>query len=267
MSSGAVPTCVVRSPDGRGWTLLRGGAPYFIKGMGGTSRCARVAELGGNSVRTWSASDLGAALDAAHAAGLTVCAGLWVRHASLGPDWYDSPAHAAERDAKLAEMRDAVRTHKHHPALLMWAVGNEPNASGFNAHAPLWRFVNAAARLVKAEGAFAGSMLAAAHVRRHSRFALAHRPGARCHHGDDVAHGGAVRLPEHALPRRGLVVRQRVRLAAVPAAGQDAGTGVASRVRGDRVRALELVAGEDHDMGRAAGAEQQREGCHVSQRG
>ena len=157
----AVPTRVVR--DGAGWTLQRGGAPYFIHGAGGTGRNARAAELGANSVRTWSATDLGAQLDAAHAAGLTVCAGLWVRHASLGPEWYDSPAAAAERDAKVAEMLAAVAAHKRHPALLLWAVGNEPNAGGFNAHAPLWRFVNRVAQLVKREGAWCA----------HGRFAAA----------------------------------------------------------------------------------------------
>ena len=152
MSGGAVPTRVVRSPDGRGWQLLRGGAPYFIKGVGGTVRCARAAELGANSVRTWSATDLGAALDAAHVAGLTVCAGLWVRHAELGADYYGDGAAAAEqRAAKLEEFRVAVRTHRDHPALLLWAVGNEPNAHGFSALPGLFRFINEAARLVKTE--------------------------------------------------------------------------------------------------------------------
>jgi hypothetical protein len=151
--SAAVPTRVERSAGGHGWTLLRGGEPYHIRGVGGTGRCARAAALGANSVRTWSTSDLGAALDAAHAAGLTVCAGLWVRHANLGPGWYEDAAHAAERDAKLEEFRTAVRTHRNHPALLCWAVGNEPNANGFSAHAPLWRYVNALAQMCKQEGA------------------------------------------------------------------------------------------------------------------
>jgi hypothetical protein len=146
-----VPTRVARRPDGTGWVLLRGDEPYFVRGVGGTGRAARAAELGANSMRTWSATELGAALDTAHAAGLTVCAGLWVRHASLGPDWYEGAAHAAERQAKLDEFRAVVREHRAHPALLLWAVGNEPNASGFNAHAPLWRFVNQVARLVKEE--------------------------------------------------------------------------------------------------------------------
>ena len=146
-----VPTRMARRADGTGWVLLRGGEPYFVRGVGGTGRAQRAAELGANSMRTWSATELGAALDTAHAAGLTVCAGLWVRHASLGPDWYESAAHAAERQAKLDEFRAVVREHRDHPALLLWAVGNEPNASGFNAHAPLWRFVNQVARLVKEE--------------------------------------------------------------------------------------------------------------------
>ena len=33
--------------------LFRGGQPYFIKGAGGTNYMERLAQYGGNSIRTW----------------------------------------------------------------------------------------------------------------------------------------------------------------------------------------------------------------------
>ncbi len=176
-----LPTRVVRASDGHGWTLLRGDAPYYIHGVGGTGQLARAAALGANSARTWSTSELGATLDAAHAVGMTVCAGLWVRHASLGADWFESTSakHVAERAAKLEEFRAAIRAHRNHPALLLWAVGNEPNADGFNGHAPLWRYVNELARMVKAEGACGAAQACACVVAACSRLDWA-SPQTRC---------------------------------------------------------------------------------------
>src|SRR5262245_32404770 len=50
--------------DGK-WQLLRDGKPYFIKGVGGSGPKAMLAELGGNSFRTWGADNLGPQLDEA----------------------------------------------------------------------------------------------------------------------------------------------------------------------------------------------------------
>ena len=145
-----VETRVVQTRD-RSWVLQRGGSPYFVKGVGGTSRLERAAALGANSVRTWTCNDLLRVLDEAHALGLTVTAGLHVKSAASNQDWYSSAKHAPERAQKIADYVAVVRQHKHHPALLLWAVGNEPNAEGCNAFAPLYAFINEAALAVKAE--------------------------------------------------------------------------------------------------------------------
>src|SRR5687768_10541032 len=42
----------IRKTDA-GYRLFRGGQPYFIKGAGGTRYSDRLAQYGGNSMRTW----------------------------------------------------------------------------------------------------------------------------------------------------------------------------------------------------------------------
>ena len=44
-----------------------------------------------------------------------------------------------------------LRCVQHHPALLVWAIGNEANAGGGNAFGPLYAFINAAAVAIKKE--------------------------------------------------------------------------------------------------------------------
>ena len=49
----AAPTKTeVLRQDGK-WAMVRDGKPYFIKGVGGSGSMSLLAELGGNSVRTW----------------------------------------------------------------------------------------------------------------------------------------------------------------------------------------------------------------------
>ncbi len=62
-------TTIQKSPDG--YTLLRNGEEFFIKGVVGNRFLERLAQAGGNSIRA-SVNDL----DRAHALGLTVLANL-----------------------------------------------------------------------------------------------------------------------------------------------------------------------------------------------
>ncbi|MCB9881210.1 MAG: hypothetical protein H6834_05420 [Planctomycetes bacterium] len=106
--------------------LVRNGQALVIHGVGGETRFAELAAAGGNSVRTWGASNLGTILDEAHAHGLSVCAGLWLGHPRHGFDYHDEDAVLKQLDEKLA----IVRRYKHHPALLIWGVGNEAEGRG-----------------------------------------------------------------------------------------------------------------------------------------
>lgn len=102
------------------YQLFRNGKPYFIKGAGGNGSLKLLANCGGNSIRTWGADKIGQDLDQAQAAGLTVTVGIWLQHS----DAFDY--HNAEKVAKQKEMcEDLVRRYKNHPAVLIWAFGNE----------------------------------------------------------------------------------------------------------------------------------------------
>ncbi|MYA16368.1 MAG: DUF4434 domain-containing protein [Gammaproteobacteria bacterium] len=105
-----------------GYTLVRDGVPYLVKGAGiGRVDVATVAERGGNSIRTWGVAGAEALLDAAHRHGLTVSLGLPVAAERFGFD-YDDPASIARQ---RQDVRNAVASHKDHPALLAWIIGNE----------------------------------------------------------------------------------------------------------------------------------------------
>ncbi|MEL6869178.1 MAG: glycoside hydrolase family 2 TIM barrel-domain containing protein [Pseudomonadota bacterium] len=128
-----------------GWQLLRAGEPYFVRGAGGDASFELLAAAGGNSVRTWSVDDAGEVLDRAHAHGLTVTLGIWLGHERHGFDYADP----AQRAAQLQRVREAVIRYRDHPALLIWALGNEMEGFGDGDDPQIWAHVNEAAQLVK----------------------------------------------------------------------------------------------------------------------
>ena len=117
----------------RGYTLVRGGEPYAVKGAGMVvDDIERFAAHGGNSIRTWSTNwegqDTQALLDRAHAHGVTVALGLAMEPERRGFDYDDAEAVAAQ----LELMRNEVLKYRDHPALLLWIIGNELNHSYTN---------------------------------------------------------------------------------------------------------------------------------------
>jgi hypothetical protein len=143
----AQPTSVelVHTADG-GWQLVRGGESYFIRGMGGSGSLELLAEMGGNSIRTWGiGADTQGILDEAHRLGLSVTLGIWLRHERHDFD-YGEPKQVAEQ---FERAREAVLRYKDHPALLMWGVGNEMEGFGAGDNENVWRAVNDIARMIK----------------------------------------------------------------------------------------------------------------------
>lgn len=139
------------------FVLMRGGEPYTIRGVGGTERLEELASIGGNSIRTWGPPDE-AFLDAAHAAGLSVCVGFWIEHERHGFD-YDDPAAVAAQIARHCADIDRL---KDHPAVLLWGIGNEVELNYTNR--AVWDVVEAVAAHAKRVDPHHPTMTVVAHV-------------------------------------------------------------------------------------------------------
>ena len=140
----AVPVRIVAQSDG-GFQLERGGKPYLVRGVGGSGSMELLAQLGGNSVRTWGTEGLQATLDTAQQHGLTVCVGIWLGHRRHGFD-YNSADQVAKQQAMV---RETVEKFKDHPAVLLWALGNEMEGYEKGDDAAIWSAINNLAVMVK----------------------------------------------------------------------------------------------------------------------
>lgn len=138
------PLAVRIVPKASGYQLLRNGQPYFINGVCGSSRLDELAAAGGNSIRTYGGAS--GALDEAHRRSLTVLLGLGVGKPRQGFDY----ANAERVAQQLERARQEVMKFKEHPALLMWALGNESelDTSATN-RIKVWQAINAMAEMVK----------------------------------------------------------------------------------------------------------------------
>lgn len=104
----------------------------------------RLAAAGARVIRVYRESDAWV-LDAAQQLGLKVVMGLWVGHPRHGVRLDDEATLRAQEQA----LRDFVRRHRHHPALLAWGVGNEVE-TGEADHLAVWRVIDRLAGVVKA---------------------------------------------------------------------------------------------------------------------
>jgi hypothetical protein len=105
----------------RGYQLLRGGKPYFLRGGAGIQQFGQLHQAGGNTVRTWTTDYAGPLLDSAQHHGLTVMLGIWLEPEGSYFSYYDP----AQVKAQLARVRQQVLRYRYHPALLMWNISNE----------------------------------------------------------------------------------------------------------------------------------------------
>jgi len=108
-----VKTKVVAKDDG--FTLVRAGKPYFIKGAGGTNYTDRLAKYGGNSIRTWDSRNGEDVLSKAYKLGLTVTMGLDVARERPGFNYDDTTAVKKQ----LENLRQQVRKYQNYQPLLM----------------------------------------------------------------------------------------------------------------------------------------------------
>ena len=141
----AIQVEVVETAPGQ-WQLLRGGHPYFVKGAGGDGPKDMLAAAGANTFRTWGVGpDLGAQLDEAQALGLTVVVGHWLGHPRHGFDYNDLDMVTEQ----FERVRRDVLAYRDHPALLLWAIGNEMEGFAEGDDAAVWSHVQALAAMIK----------------------------------------------------------------------------------------------------------------------
>ena len=139
------PVKVEIKKEGDIYQLIRGGQPYFVKGAGGTSYTERLAQHGGNSIRTWDTRNGDKILNDANKLGLTVTMGLGVGLERHGFNYDDTLAVRQQ----LEKLRDQVRKYRDYPALLIWGIGNELNLNYKNPK--VWDAVNEIAKMIHLE--------------------------------------------------------------------------------------------------------------------
>lgn len=129
----------------QGWSLFRGGQPFFIQGAGGDASREMLKQCGGNSFRLWGADGIDQQLDEANRLGLAVTVGIWLEHAG-GPKHFDynNPKMVAHQ---LEQVRDAILRYKDNPAVLVWGLGNEMEGYKNGDDPAVWHAVQDAAAL------------------------------------------------------------------------------------------------------------------------
>ncbi len=125
-AEGPIPVKVVQH-NGQ-YMLLRDGKPFEVHPISGFDELDAAIEAGANTIRTWSIQHLdnGRILDEAHKRGMGVVIGLWLGHKRDGFDYADPQMVAKQYE----ELTKEILKYKDHPAVLIWAVGNEAEARG-----------------------------------------------------------------------------------------------------------------------------------------
>lgn len=136
----AEPLPVKIARHGDAYQFLVNGKPYFVKGAVGAVHLEELVVAGGNSIRAGVDS-----LDRAQALGLTVLAGLPFGKQRMGFDYANADAVERQRE----KIRQIVLQHKDHPALLAWAIGNEPElVTTPEQRVALWKEVDHVAAMI-----------------------------------------------------------------------------------------------------------------------
>jgi hypothetical protein len=154
-----VPTCYksCKAPDQKGsgayrivkqdqgWVLLKEGNPFYVKGAVANDHMDKIKAFGGNSVRIWHHFRQG--MDEAQKYGLSVMVSLPVRPERNGMNWEDT----AMVERNIREVMSVVEEFKDHPALMLWALGNELDwiPPGIPYNPVLWDWIELMAQEIK----------------------------------------------------------------------------------------------------------------------
>ena len=132
--------------EGRKATLLVDGHPYPVHGVGGNGKLDTLKKRGANTIRTWGIDEkTQEILDEAHANGLKVALGFWLGHERHGFNYSDWDSNIAQAEKLFAD----VKKYKDHPALLLWALGNEMEGFEKESNPAIYTQIEYLARSVK----------------------------------------------------------------------------------------------------------------------
>ncbi len=136
------PSKVEIKKESNTFQLYKDGKPYFIKGAVGWDFLEELAAAGANSLRT--SPKL---LNEAHRLGFSVLVNLPVQAERSGFDYNDEKTVKEQ----FERVKKIVEENKNHPAVLMWAIGNEldhiPGDLDYNLK--MWDAVNDIAGMIK----------------------------------------------------------------------------------------------------------------------
>ena len=120
-------TVAVIGNEESGFSFTVDGDPYTVHGAGlgqpSRQRFEALVAAGGNTMRTWSASEADLILELAAEYDVMVALGIDLDKELHGFDYNDEAAVAAQ----FERAREEVDRYKDHPNLLVWLVGNELN--------------------------------------------------------------------------------------------------------------------------------------------
>jgi len=106
----------------KGFQLIRNGSPFYIQGAAGKTHFMELANAGGNTIRIYDTVNLGNILDKAQDANLAVIVDIPLLRYSKEYCPYVNEDYTATLKMKI---KNLVKRHRNHPALLMWNLGNE----------------------------------------------------------------------------------------------------------------------------------------------
>ncbi|MEM7371129.1 MAG: glycoside hydrolase family 2 TIM barrel-domain containing protein [Bacteroidota bacterium] len=121
------------------YQLYRHGEVYPIRGAATgdqSSYLLSLSQAGGNAIRTYTTDQAGSILDSAAMLGIGVMLGLYMIPAEQGMAYEDPSKVQQQLDSLLV----IVQTWKHHPALLMWGLGNEVELH--RSEPGIWKAIN-----------------------------------------------------------------------------------------------------------------------------
>lgn len=138
------PAVVELKGTGGKWELLCNGTPMYINGAACNNYYGDVAKFGGNAFRIYSCVNDNTIdiLNEAYENGLYVMVGIYIKRETDGFDYNNEEAVRKQ----FEEAKACVEKFRNHPAVLMWSIGNEAEASYKNKK--LWTAINDIAAMI-----------------------------------------------------------------------------------------------------------------------